>query len=282
LICHDFLGQLQSLLTDPRIADEDFLFFDDDPLAPPPEEFIFVGEVNSGLCYKETYKHLIKDPTKQVLVGIEWYMDGAVTGQYDHLPIEALKFTLSIFRANAKDKAYLWRPLGYVTKFTTEETQAKDHIRESGHMDLNYYASSDEESEEESTNNEQNTHDSDNSSADTTTDTNDLEPEEESDDDDNNSVGEANIPTCTLTDLHVMLDAMLESYRETEGKPVKWSLPYKGKVHEVELVFFTMLIKGDILWSMTSTVVDMVFEQVVLNSSAGTVVAQGKTRMQPT
>ena len=136
LICHDFLGQLQSLLTDPRIKDADYLFFNDDPLAPPPEEFVSVGEVNSGLCYRETYKALITDPTKQLLVGVEWYMDGTISGQYDHLLIEALKFTLSIFNADAKDKAYMWRTVGYVTKFMKETTQAQDRIDESGHMDL--------------------------------------------------------------------------------------------------------------------------------------------------
>ena len=39
------------LLTDPRIKDEDYSFFNDDPLAPPPEEPSHIGDVNTCLLY---------------------------------------------------------------------------------------------------------------------------------------------------------------------------------------------------------------------------------------
>jgi len=36
LVYHDFANQVKSLLIDPRIGDDDYLFFDDDPFSPPP------------------------------------------------------------------------------------------------------------------------------------------------------------------------------------------------------------------------------------------------------
>ena len=36
--CHDFQAVLLDMLSDPRIKDEDYLFFDDDPLADPPPD----------------------------------------------------------------------------------------------------------------------------------------------------------------------------------------------------------------------------------------------------
>jgi hypothetical protein len=53
------------------------------------------------------------------------------------------------------------------------------------------------------------------------------------------------MPTCSQTDMHAMLEEMLRSYKEIEGRGMKWVLPYKGKLHEVELVFFVMFVKGD-------------------------------------
>ena len=37
IVCHDACAVIQQLLTDPRIQDSDYLFFDDDPRAPPPQ-----------------------------------------------------------------------------------------------------------------------------------------------------------------------------------------------------------------------------------------------------
>ena len=101
-----------SLLTDPRFHDNDFLHFGDDPLAPPPPGLDYVEDINTGLSYTETYKKLITKPGKQMLVPIILYIDGAVTGQFDKLQVEALKMTLGIFNRRARDREYAWRTLG--------------------------------------------------------------------------------------------------------------------------------------------------------------------------
>ena len=49
-----------SLLTDPRWVSEDWLYFDDDPFAGPPENLSYVGDLNTGEAYLETYRKLIR------------------------------------------------------------------------------------------------------------------------------------------------------------------------------------------------------------------------------
>ena len=116
LIYHDARENVVSLLTDPRFGDDDFLHFDNDPLAPPPKDLDYVADINTGASYLETYKKLIKNPKKQMLVPIILYIDGAVTGQFDKLQIEALKMTLGIFNRRARDREYAWRTLGTLAK----------------------------------------------------------------------------------------------------------------------------------------------------------------------
>jgi hypothetical protein len=112
LIYHDARDIVVSLLTDPRFSDDDFLHFNNDPLAPPPEDLDYVADLNTGLAYTETYKKLITKPGKQMLVPIVLYQDGAVTGQFDHLPVEAMKVGLGIMTKEARDRGEAWRPVG--------------------------------------------------------------------------------------------------------------------------------------------------------------------------
>ena len=90
IVWNDAQAVLQNLLTDPRIRDHDYLFFDDDPLAPPPDDLDYVADLNTGRAYQKTYKGLITRPGKQVLLPILLCIDGAVTGQFGNLPITAV------------------------------------------------------------------------------------------------------------------------------------------------------------------------------------------------
>ena len=62
---HSFNSMLSNLLTDPRIEDKHYLFFDDNPHAdmPPETDNHVIGDINTGRAYRETYKTLIEpDP----------------------------------------------------------------------------------------------------------------------------------------------------------------------------------------------------------------------------
>jgi len=53
---------VQSLLTEPRAMPEHYLWFDDDPFAPPPPEQDYISDLNTGRSYRETHKKLITKP----------------------------------------------------------------------------------------------------------------------------------------------------------------------------------------------------------------------------
>ena len=112
LLWHDAKRNVVSLLTDPRFHDDDFLHFDKNPLAPPPDNLNHLADINTGKSYIETYKQLITNPSKQMLFPIIFYLDAAVTGQFDKLPHEALKMTLGIFTNKARKREYAWHVVG--------------------------------------------------------------------------------------------------------------------------------------------------------------------------
>lgn len=236
LVFHPFREQAQSLLTDPRIKDEDLLFFLNNPFQPPPEDFTTIGDINTGLAYRETYKKLITDPSRQVLLPIIMYMDAAITGQYDHLPIEALKFTLGIFNAATRDKAYAWRSLGYITRYSGADQIAREIIQEEAGMDAEGYLTDDETDDEEEERTQatgNNTQDSSNS-----------EDTEEEDDDE--AVEVTQIKKTTGQDLHKMLSVFLSSYKEVEDAGgFEWDLRYQGETHRVHFIPFILFVKGD-------------------------------------
>ena len=124
-----------SLLTDPRITDEDYLFFGDNPHSPPPEKLNYIEDLNTGKAYLKTYNKLIVDPSKQVLLPVIFYIDGANTGQFADLPVTAVKFSLGIFTRKARDKDYCWRILGYIPAVNKHKSKGRRFMKESGHVD---------------------------------------------------------------------------------------------------------------------------------------------------
>lgn len=213
VVWHDSRELVASLLMDPRLEDEDFLFFDNNPLAPPPEKLEFIADINTGTSYRDTYKKLITKPRKQILCPIIMYIDGAVTGQYDKLEVTALKMTLGIFNRKARDKEFLWRTLGYVPNWTKETSRGKKIFQDSGHIAAETLVVSDGEGEDE-----------------------DEEEKEEKEE----------FSKHKAQDFHYILDSLLQSYREMEKETMLWDLPFMGKLYKnVELVFYLAFVKSD-------------------------------------
>jgi len=206
IIWHDAKTAMVSLLTDPRIRDEDYLFFGDNPLSPPPEKLNYIGDLNTGKAYLKTYKKLIMFPEKQVLLPVIFYIDGANTGQFADLPVTAVKFSLGIFTRKARDKDHLWRILGYIPAVSKHKSKGRRIIKESGHLDGA------------------------------------LSQGNLPDDvglDDNESVSKAQ-------DLHTMVSVVLRSYIELQNSGFIWDLFYKNQVFkDLEFVLFTPFLKVD-------------------------------------
>jgi hypothetical protein len=95
----------------------------------------FIGDINTGRAYRESYAKYIQKRGKQVLLPIIFYIDGAATGQFANLPVTPLKFTLGIFNRKAREKPHLWRTLGYVPAVSSERSRGRRQLAESGHVD---------------------------------------------------------------------------------------------------------------------------------------------------
>jgi len=108
---------IQSLLTDPRITDDDYLFFNNNPYCPPPQYTnTAVADINTGEAYRNTWAKYINKLGQQALLPVIFYLDAASTGQFVDLPITALKMTLGIFNLKTREKTYAWRTSAYLPK----------------------------------------------------------------------------------------------------------------------------------------------------------------------
>ena len=217
IVHYDVRDQVVSLLTDPRLSDDDWLHFDDDPFAPPPKELTHIADLNTGRAYRDTYHKLITRPGKQILVPIVWYIDGITTGQFDKCQVESLQLSLGILTRQARDKSFAWRKAGYVPNHSKSSSRGKKILQETNHscahlmpVDANegIVGAHEYVSEE------------------------DIEEEEYRD--------------CKAQDWHRILGALLKSFRKLEKEGMVWDYKYKGKLYkDVELVFFTVFVKCD-------------------------------------
>ena len=147
LVCHSAWGALESLLTDPRVTDDDFWFFDDDPFAEPPETVHLIGDLQTGEACRAAYKQYKKTPN-QIPLPIPMYIDGAQTAQMKSMPITALKMTLGLFTRTYRDKDQAWRILGHVASVSKHQSRAKKLLKKSKHIDGGCVILDDEEGDD--------------------------------------------------------------------------------------------------------------------------------------
>ena len=209
IITNDAEWCIQSLLTDPQISDEDYLFCNKDPLSGPPDaEELAIGDINTGKAYKESYQKYIKDPTKQVLLPVIFYIDAAATAQFTDLPITALKFTFGIFNRKARARPHMWRTLGYVPPFSKERSHGKRTYHKSGHVQA------------------------------ATSTLSELAPGE--------GVVSEGSKVVPLQDYHNILATILEDFTEIMEKGFEWDLLYNGKRYDgIQFVPYVHFIKCD-------------------------------------
>ena len=208
---HDARDLVLSIITDPRWEDKDWLYFDDDPFAPPPEDLDYIADLNTGEAYLETYRRLITKP-RQILVALPLYIDGAVTGQFDKLQVTALKMSISMLNRKARDKEHAWRTLGYVSNYAKEDSRGKKIFIESGHVAASelYMDETDDEEGEEGI----------------------------------NAAAEDDLDKAM--DYHAILEVLLESMKALIDEGMVIDLYYNGKLYKnVELVFFVPFVKCD-------------------------------------
>ena len=223
IIYNDARDNVVSLLTDPRFGDDDFLHFDDDPLAPPPATIKILGDINTGTAYRETYKKLITNPKKEMLCPMLLYIDGAVTGQFDKLQVEALKMSLGILKKRARDRDAAWRTLGWVPNYTPSDSRGKQILQESGHVAQTLFPTEADEGAGASSDSE-----------DASVHSHGWQTEQY----DNKHANKSQ-------DYHAILSALLDSYAQLEKDGLLWDYKCKGKIYKVVMKFFIMFVKCD-------------------------------------
>lgn len=234
--CHDTPTMMVDLLSDPRIMEEDYLWFNDDPYGHPPAEWTELADINDALAYRKTYEKVIL-PTpytdsgrRRVLLPIILYMDGCVTGWNENLAIELVKFTLGIFTSKARDKDYTWRNLGAIPQFQKVKAKAAELIQQSRHVDADGYLSFSESEPEDSP----------------IIRDFDYEPYIDSSEDDEDAICDLNVPDTEAQNLHVILKVIMSGMKQImDDGGFEWDLYYKGEVKQLHFLPFIMFIKGD-------------------------------------
>ena len=115
IIYHSAPAMIASLLSDANLMkDENLLFHNKDPFSPPPPSHK-LRDINTGRCYRETWKALIKDPTKEILLPVITQMDKITIDTYGRLTLEPLNISLGIQNLKTRSRPEGWRPLGTCT-----------------------------------------------------------------------------------------------------------------------------------------------------------------------
>ncbi len=134
ITCHSAQATIQRLLTDPRIKAEDYLFWDGNPLQPPPKNLDYVADLNTGRAYLETHVILASKEGQQ-LMPIVLYSDGTAVSHFHDMEIIQVNMALGTMTRIARNQPHCWAPLGYVEKVHEHGGRGRDILAQSNHME---------------------------------------------------------------------------------------------------------------------------------------------------
>lgn len=132
---HSAEATIQRLLTDPRIVAKDYLFWDGNPLASPPEELDYVQDLNTGQAFLQTYMALIDPNRNQQLMPVVIYFDGTAVSHFHDMEIVQVNIALGTMTRLARNKPYCWAPLGYVEKIHEQGGRGRDILTHANHLE---------------------------------------------------------------------------------------------------------------------------------------------------
>ena len=145
ITCHGAKATYQRLLTDPRIKGKDYLFFDGNPLAAPPENLDYVADLNTGLAFRETYAKLVTKEGQQIMP-VTLYSDGTAVSHFHDMEIIQVNMALGIMTREARTKPHCWAPLGYIEKVHEQGGRSREILREANHLETQDGMNSDDSS----------------------------------------------------------------------------------------------------------------------------------------
>ena len=116
-------------------------------MAPPPPEVTELADLNTGQAYLKTHKERITED-KEVLSLVQFYVDGATTGQFNDLPVTPLKIALGIHNRETRDKEWAWRTIDWIPTVWKAKAKGEKIVKESGHMEADHLDHVDQDPEE--------------------------------------------------------------------------------------------------------------------------------------
>ena len=105
---------IQGLLTDPRIEDADYLFYDGDLLAPPPEKHRTISDLHTGNAFRATHRAEITPGSREQVMPLPVYIDGSAISHFHDLEFIQVKVSLGFWNRKTRTKEYV--DLGLVTQ----------------------------------------------------------------------------------------------------------------------------------------------------------------------
>ena len=132
---HVAAAVIQGLLTDPRIEDADYLFYDGDPLAPPPDKHRTISDLHTGDAFRATHRAEITPGSREQLMPIPLYIDGSAISHFHDLELIQVKVSLGFWSRKTRTKEYAWGILGYIEKLHVTGARGRKMWAEANHME---------------------------------------------------------------------------------------------------------------------------------------------------
>ena len=109
------------------------------PLAMYKPHDCRLSEALSGSTYQDMYRHLVSNPSKQLLCPLICYTDGTQVDSLSRFCVEPFLFTPAVLSHAARCKADAWRPFGYVQQLKSNLRSDKRKLSTSAKA-RNYHA----------------------------------------------------------------------------------------------------------------------------------------------
>jgi len=139
VISFDFVPQLLSLLQNSSIMTEENLLIDfADPFAPYKSPNNYLSEAISGQVYKDAYKRLITDPSRQLFVPIIQWIDRTHVTRNDRFTLKPYMFTPAIFKEKFRRTFAAWKFHGFLPK--EKGSTAQNRRKKQGDNIRSYHA----------------------------------------------------------------------------------------------------------------------------------------------
>jgi len=106
--------------------DENYLFNGESPLTPPNPRPNYVGDLNTGVNYIQTYSRLIKNPQEEMLLPCILAMDKTHIDIYSRMQMEPLTISYGLMKRNIRSSPIAMRILGYINHQARKENDGNE------------------------------------------------------------------------------------------------------------------------------------------------------------